>query len=454
MSPLLTPAPVPLIEGEALFSLLGRWLHRTGAPEAREFVKAVTKGPGRTISLSFPSGFGWLRKAHPGMAAMGLEALVMRYTAAPLYRPFLEPLAWSRLQTILAGAGSRQARMLLGVARSGGDVLKPMHCPACMEEQLVNLGHVYWPVRFTLPYVTACPKHGLRLQEVRPSSCIRLGKAKYLGFPSEDTVRTISRLPADAIQVRLSTLAVDLAAAQLEPVTPSALVQAYLHGLKAKGLAEPSGRVRRQALWGTFNEQWRGLSELRLGAGRAFPAWLNQLYAPAGPSVRCPVYHLLLVGLLFGSVDAWRETLSNFGGIGRQTPAISPRTSAYQAPVTGTKFVQLRHWLERSGPDDPRLTAGVIELLSSGLPMHEVVAASGLSRHQLYRALRRSPQLARARALAALAVESLRRTGAPFHFGSSKTRPAQAGSKADKKWVYRHGLALEVLGLEGANNRA
>ena len=316
-----------------------------------------------------------------------------------------------------------------------------------MEEQLDRLGHIYWPQRFTLPYVTACTTHGLSLQEVPASSCIRLGKAKYLGFPSDETARTAPRLPAGSIQIQLSTLAADLVDAQMESVPPSVLTQAYLLGLQAKGLAAPTCRVKRLALWDALRQRWGSLGELRVGAGRVFPAWLTQLYAPAGPLVRCPVYHLLLIGLLFESVAAWREKLRDSISLEQRTDTISSRSRAHQAPVAGTKFVQLRHWLERSrcGPDEPRLAADAIQLLESGQPMHEVVAASGVGRNQLYRALRRSPQLAQARALAALASESQRRMVPRKPLSSVDARPELAASKADRKWTYRHTSALELL---------
>jgi hypothetical protein len=447
LSPLLTPAPVPLIDGEALFSLLGRWLHRTGAREATEFVKAVTRGPARTISLSFPSGFEWLRQAHPGLAGIGPEELVCRYTAAPLYRPFLSQHAWTQLVTHLARDGSRQARMLLGIPRSGGGIVRPMHCPACMLEQLKSCGHIFWPLQFTIPYVDACPRHGLRLQAIRPASCIYLGKSRFLGFPSEAAARDAPHIPAAEVQVRIAALATELAASRLRSVPASDLAETYLVALNAKGFMEAGGRVRRLALWGALQERWGALPEMRVGAGRHFPAWFTGLYAAAGPTVRCPMYHLLLIGLLFDGVPTWRAMLSH---VQQQRPPSREelrRDKVAQEPAMGTRFVQLRHWLEQDRPcsKETSVPEAVVAHLSSGQRVSEVAAATGVSRHRIYRLLRGSPQLAREWALRAFALENARRRGAAPAVNSAADVGRQTTAPKDKKWVYRHRSTLARL---------
>jgi hypothetical protein len=230
----------------------------------------------------------------------------------------------------------------------------------------------------------------------------------------------------------------------MEAVPGADLANTYLLGLKAKGFIERGGRVRRLALWEALKEQWGTLHEMRVGVGRHFPAWLTQLYSPDAPVVRCPVYHLFLIGLLFNRISVWHSALSNVC-----TPS-PPRGQEVVSdklrfePAMGTRFVQLQHWIERDGeePDQPLLPTSVAALLEGGRPVREVAAATGLSRFRIYRALRRSPQLARTWALSALALENQRRCGTDRLSESTSFRRGSSVSRPDKKWLYRHRSAL------------
>ena len=448
---LYAPILVRPMPGEALHSLLGRWLAVTGSPSASPFVQALTGKVGRRISLGLPGRLAWLQKNFQALDGFTVEELVERFTIAPLYRPFHPPEQWKQVVEHLASDGSREARMLLGVARGAGEQIQPMHCRQCVREQLEEHGQPYWCMRFVLPYVRVCPSHGLRLEPLQAWTNIRLAKHKLLAPPSSDVFgkgQVVSEPVATEAEVRLSRLAISLHAAGLQPVPYSVLVRTYFERFNQLDLVDAGGRVRRAALWGRLQKYWDGLTVVRCSPGRTVPAWVSQLYSEGRTAVRSPLHHLLAIGALFADVQSWRDALDRSLRLaGEMEPRVNGRVVS--RPLMGTKHVQLEHWISKMTCEGVpvKLDARVAALLRKGLPAREVAALTGWSRATLYRRLRQLPELAKSWASAALREEHRRQQEATRRL----RQPSAAGgrcpgpTKATKKWLYRHRAALALL---------
>lgn len=453
MTPLARPPAMHVEDGEALFSFLGRWLHRTGAPDAQEFLCAVTGGPRRALSLMLPCRLAALRSFHEALNGMSVEAMVSRFSCASMYRPFLSEDTWSEVVAHLGANGTRQVRMMLGMAHARSEHPLPKHCPACMAEQLQSHGHIFWPLHFSMPFVRACHRHGLQLLPPATSSVIRLGRSSYLGFPSTLTMKSTPSSRATDADVRLSSLAICLADANIGALCPTIVANAYHTGICRKGLSDSSGRVRRLDLWRCLLEEWRGLPNLDFGPGRQTPAWLDQLYARSGCTVRSPLFHLLLIGLLFGDIASWRDAIAE-SHLDRGRLHDTNQFAESLSHAMGTKHVQLQRWLNahRGNGAPLLLPTDVVAHLECGLPVRAISDACGISRFRIYRALKRLPGLARVWALTALENESSRRRGSIDQILSSTDTKTDDVQRANKKWVYRHNSALKILAIANASS--
>lgn len=288
------PAVLP---GEALYSFLGRMLMLLGEPFATRFVQEVTGNAGRRLSLALPCRLNWFRMHLPSLQALSLEDAFRRFTIAPLFRPFLCVADCEEVEKQLAGEGSVAARMRLGLVRGAGEQTQPLHCSSCMQEQWEEFGTPYWPMRFAIPYVRACPVHQLRLEPVRGRGIIRFGKHQILAPPSFDGFSGPSE-PASWAQSQLARLAIDLHAAALAPVPAEVLVDTYVERISQLGMSCGRERVKRGALWQHLQDYWQGLDVVKCSPGREIPAWVCQLYTQGKTMLRVPLHHLLAIGVL------------------------------------------------------------------------------------------------------------------------------------------------------------
>lgn len=438
-----SPASTVPLPGEALFSVAGRWLHTLGVPTAGPTVRALfgeTKERGR-FPLALPVGLRGLVERFEPLNGLDTDCVVERFTAGPVYRPFLSAHRWAEVVARLVDGQSVAAvRMRLGVVRGGGDSQMPMHCPYCMQELQRSCGAPYWLMRFALPHVTACPKHHLALVAVRSKSTIRLSQNACLGAPVMPPVHRPAQVATEA-DCKLSRLLIDLHGAGVQPVPRTALVLTYLRRLDELGLLQSGGRVRRDALWRHLCSYWDSLDIGQFQCRRSPPAWLTGVHRvdheQGGGTC---LQHVLAIGALFGSIDAWKAALS------AQAPGHEQGPKALTGPVHGTRNVQVAHWLE--GPKEVArlrpISRDVLRGLRQGMSVREVAKMTGISVGRIYRRLRRDTALAGDFSMAALAREANNRDRAFAQLSGISTK----AQRPHKRWIDRHWAARRRV-LEG-----
>jgi hypothetical protein len=451
MPDLRTPVPVIPLPGETLFSLFGRWFNLTGMASAAMFMRSVNGGYRRTLSLGLPGRLDWLARNLPSLSPVDANELVERFTIAPLYRPFLQQGQWLQIVEQLKGFGSRDARMLMGLARGGGEQRFPLHCRVCLRVQTLEFGHPFWTMGFVLPHVTVCPIHGVDLEQLRAAPSRRLGAYEilsppYLGPANNGAMEGATDPHQLAQRHRLSQLTTDLFASGLPPIDHGRLRATYLWRLKELGLLDAGGRVKRRALFGELKRCWGDTERLRCTRGREVPAWLAPIYSDGKTAVRSPLPHLLLIGALFRDVGTWVAALA-----ADHEKSDSEEKRSCQPPMVGTRLVRLEPWISLSAKAPRGLTIDTDSraLLRAGLSVRAVSLRTGKSIASLYRGLHKAPELAREWALAALsksrALAKSASTDARLKRGNAHE---SAKLRAATKWLYRHRATFEAVAEE------
>ncbi|MFG6433715.1 TniQ family protein [Pelomonas parva] len=440
------PQALQPFEGEALVSVVGRWLRISGAESPASLIAALLGNQHRTISLSLPGRWQHLLAEFPPVGHYLVDDAVDQFTSAPLFRPFMEPDDWPGVRNSLLMEDSRRARMKLGLVRGGGEPVELAHCVDCIQSQVLKYGAPYWLARHSLPHVAACHVHGRLLQVAPPASNLGLGKHRYLGFPNPDAYSEAGNLGLEAA-CRLAELLTDIHQARLQPLGNATLAAAYLYQLRQLGLVESGGRVRKAMLWTLIQSAWSGLAALESERRTGRPGWLSSIYSDGVIRVRSPLQHAITIGALFGSVSAWRDVLDR-GAWAFEMPATETRRA-----LVGSRAAMLNYWMaERSYHQCSVIVPpSVSSLLLSGLSVREVSSQTGHSVRGIYKILGGNEALAKEWSAAAVLREGQTREALiPIPTTSPAwRRRGQPGLKRDKKWLFRHRHTLSALaGLE------
>lgn len=449
---LYAPQHVEPFDGEALFSVVGRWLRVAGHESPRSLVAALNGSPHRTVSTTLPVRLGAMLNVFPPLAGYSLDDAVQAFSIGPLYRPFMGEHTWHQFVRSLRENEPWRARMLLGLVRGGGGRVTLMHCSECMVEQARTHGTLFWKLSHLLPFVRACPEHRELLQPTRPVTNIWLGKHRYLGSPELLLDGGRVREPSQAV-VKLSEVIVDLHRARLPGISHDLLARAYRLGLEEAGLVETGGRVRRLLFWSKIRADWAGLQWIRCSTGRTYPAWLASLYTHGAAQVRLPIQHAVVIASLFGSVQQWCYVVDR----ARHAQQREEHERGGYRQVAGTRRVMLRYWFERGQSVDSstvEVPPDVAQLLACGLSVRQVSRLTGRSRRFIYGLLQQAPELTRQWCLAAVDVENSEREDRVRELLAAGVLVSRGPSgdemRRHKKWLARHRHTMRTSGIRTA----
>lgn len=449
MRSLYAPQNVEPFGGEALFSVVGRWLRVAGHESSGPLVAALNGSPHRTVSTTLPVRLGKMLQVFPPLAGYMLDDAVEEFSIGPLYRPFMSEHSWRQFVRSLRENEPWRARMLLGLVRGGGDRVTLLHCSDCLLEQARAHGTLFWKLSHLLPFVRACPVHRRLLQPTRPVTNIWLGKHWYLGSPELllDGGGGV-REPSQAL-VKLSEVIVDLHQAKLPAISHDLLARVYRIGLEEAGLVEGGGRVKRLLFWAKIRADWAGLPWIRCSSGRTYPAWLAGLYTHGAAQVRLPLQHAVVIASLFGSVQQWRYIVDRASDAHEREKS---ERGGYRQ-IAGTRRVRVKYWFERGhhgGSSNVEAPPDVAQLLSCGLSVRQVSRLSGYSRRFIYGLLQQVPELTRQWCVAAVEVENSERADRVRKLLAEGVRVSRGPSghemRTHKKWLARHRHTLRTAG--------
>ncbi len=236
-----------------------------------------------------------------------VEDLIDRATLYPYYRMFMSSDRWADVLARARGddAGGLKTRLGL-VAQRFGASPRLRSCRQCSSDAM-RLGGPYWHTFHQLPGVQVCAIHGIALgalsQQSRSSNRHELVMAQDNLEPQKIPVRWIPALHAFA---RLSRSALDCGSKPPEPAVRRA---SYLAALRDKGFVRGKHHIRWPRLLQAINTRFLQLEPFEFGPrlateGAGPPGWLRSVLSERDRQSH-PICHLLLIGVLFGSVDSF-----------------------------------------------------------------------------------------------------------------------------------------------------
>lgn len=151
--------PVPY-SGESLYSLIARFQKHTRCPAAglKKVLGTLTCNPHIQQKL------GALKRLLPSRHPLHDEDILTTRTLFPIFTLGLDPVRTQALRRQFEDSSPGGSTHKLG--RSARFRLN--RCPICFQEQIAAHGEAYWLLSHQTSTVTACEKHGCRLQPLLP----------------------------------------------------------------------------------------------------------------------------------------------------------------------------------------------------------------------------------------------------------------------------------------------
>lgn len=460
-----------MLPDELLYSWLGR-LSSSNALYGTKAFMAWLFGNGNVIPcIDLPSGLKRLSSVLGADAPLGsLEEYVEIATLYPYHRPFLIPARHDAALRILTEGGASGLKTLIGRVANRFGASPPLRvCAECFDEDAALYGEPYWHRSHQLPGVSCCTKHRIELMD-QALPAMATDRQRFI----RPMLSTHTLRPAEIEAWRFAVLAQDLLQARLPAFDPCRRRSAYLHGLERWQWCDQKCRIDYRAISTALKRaydgfQWSVHRDRLLAAGEhSNLGWLPALINRPFVSVH-PICHLLLIGLLYGSIEAFvsavksceegtvvrrRSDVSRVPAAPRGSPSIdvdavlrdtslSCRKAAHnlQLSVTtvvlrrralGVSISERRKWLDRK-----KIQSIAFELVAGerrdDVARHHHVSVSTVNRiHVGY------PELAKRDPTVADRERTQRRacwTKAASAYGI-KTARGHAG--ASYAWLYRH----------------
>ena len=467
-----------------LYSIVGLIARLNGHENARTTSQLLFGSPFAGLHHDFPSDLAHFCQVTEKCYG-DVTSVANNHTILPYFLRFRDSPSNPEAVGLMSGSEAERLKFFLGLPASPVGALLPLrHCPECALIDQKENGFAYWHREHQLPSSIVCPSHNVPLLQsgIRSDgtgwSCLHLPLDER-DHGSDPTPLVVDSLP---LLQQLATLGSQALHDDARSIDPQSLRHAYLHGLKQNGLLTPTGKVRAIELIDRLEKAYRpvaGLSPFsRVATPNTIDGLLKLVRKPRGPSN--PISHLLLINLLFGSWELFRNVLSWEMDISAPQPpetiypasaisepcppehlskplaTISRRVSAGECSLTkacqdeNVDVGTVMRWLGKLGwqnlPKRPKkLTQGlrskVSALLDQGLPLIHIGREFGLSKSTIDRLCSETPeQLQRWKA----ANYEWKRAKYRQAFlnalsGNELTRKdAQKLEGAGYSWLYRH----------------
>lgn len=309
---------------ELLFSDVTRYHNMSGNASQQmtllELFGAKTLIPGSSL----PSHLDRLFSALPAGSFSTISDLIEKTTLLPYYRPFLPPDRVADIVARMRGTDGRGIKVKIGiVASSVRESTLLRLCKECTRADVADHGTPYWHRSHQLPGVTVCFVHGSRLLEGSPAcrNVVRGRHELYLPRVKCETGRPVAGHWTSSDEVddgkitpgqeqRFAVLSRKLLVSNAQPFPEADLRAAYSDRLVAKGLVRRSGRLDYRVAAAEMVKQYGEDMLQRLGCTFGHSNWLFALMNRNG-RVSHPVKHLLVIGLLYETVDDFLSEVSN-----------------------------------------------------------------------------------------------------------------------------------------------
>ena len=326
------PTPFP---GEFFGGILLRY-HRLYGVRRLSHTLVSDLGLGRGVIRNLPTGLGRFAERTAPVWPGGVDQILEEHTVWPVYRPFLTALSASRAYHRIVNGPSGSLQLTLGDATSRLR-LQPyvQGCPVCLAEDALHCGYGYLHVEHQLPGVNACHRHRIALIAASPGDDLDF---EQNWRPDAGRIDTASPKMLQPGMVEFAALAAALHTAHIPRLTPKLLALAYLERLRALRLVTMGGHLRSQALAKAVVVRYSGPMLTQLGVSRrAIANWMPSMLNRQQRGHH-PIKHLLLIGTLFGDIEAFLEALPQ-----RELPFNAPHVRPVKRDIGAEVAAELMH---------------------------------------------------------------------------------------------------------------
>lgn len=341
----------PWLPDELLYS----WLARTLALNAMHYwpsiqVARLFSSSNVTPGIDLPTHLlDLVRNLGLNIPFRDVQSLLDRATIYPYYRPFLPPERERQIHALMLSGNGGALKIKLGLVAAGFGALPPLRlCSRCLIADVDRYGCAYWHRVHQLPTVTCCPIHATQLVDhfARQASPSRLQFVLPPAF-----MQPLTGPPPAATILHFARLSAALLSANIEAIDTVIRTATYRAALADAGFMK--GRwldyAALSSAIGLHYDGFEGFSHAnKLRATTANELrWLRALIERPQCFVH-PIYHLLLIGYLFGDIDRFKSMLRQTEQSTPASPSLPFVSDWYRprpitAPETELPFKQHPH---------------------------------------------------------------------------------------------------------------
>lgn len=464
----ILPWGAPHVPGEILYSYAARLSKLNSLGDSRTALFFLFGARHMIPSADLP---GHLDDAQQRIGAVAgfdsVLSLVDRSTLFPFYRFFMSLERWERILPIARGANGGSLKTAMGIVANGfGASIVLRSCLSCNRETWTRCGTIVWHSMHQLPGVMVCPIHGCTLvthfQQSRLSHRHELHPCPAGGNPSKITKLWLPMLSRYA---QLANAVLNHVGGAPSPATRQVV---YHQALANRGWIRGEQQVCWRPLGLALQKRFHRFApfefQQRLQAGSGdCPSWVRSALSTRERFVH-PVCHLLLIDLLFESLDSFLDACDaklactalpdskncepDAAGLEHlMDGTISCRKAASRLGLSVTTVVKRRRMLgvgisERRKALHPKLIAELKSALMLGHPIVDIASRFGLSSVSVSRVLAESAEVVAHRDRNR---ETIARTEHRGRWVAAMKSQPGVGTKALRKvagasyaWLYRH----------------
>lgn len=289
----------PIYMGESVYSWLSRWIIGMPFPCITQGQNLLLGSRNKQMNAQFP---GYLPQLS-AQSGLTLSQLINDHTLIPYFKHFCQENDYaSLLKDVKSGdTCATFSKMSLTASR-----IHPKHannyCPMCVQEDIERYGVTFWHVSHFLPGVTSCVKHGIDLISVDIPR-------RALSTPPESDLKAEFKAshPKACLLANLSFSLLTKVNSLGDGVKAA---ETYRTKLVELGFAANVNSIHQRELRESLEGFWEPILDsyevaliFNLGQGITFPSCLFY----QADSHHHPLLHLLMIGMLFGSIEEFKD---------------------------------------------------------------------------------------------------------------------------------------------------
>ncbi|WNS75660.1 TnsD family transposase [Bacillus sp. DTU_2020_1000418_1_SI_GHA_SEK_038] len=349
---MMTFFPVPYND-ELLYSVLARYHVRSGNVSIKATQKDIYGTDSITAIMDLPSHIYRIMENLPVGHHYTPEYLIANHTLYPFYAAFLPPDHAAKVKESMIGDNGGSIYNRIGLMASSVKFNQYFKfCPQCAEEEMDNLGEMYWHRIHQIPGVLVCPDHNIPLYD---SQVTVRGYNKHdyrLAAPETCKKSASESIYTDMIMEKAIKITEDikfLLSNKVENKSLDWFKEQYLSRLKELSFANVNGRVRKKELLESFLDFYgHGLLEKMQSDINNNNNWLNDMLRRNRRTTH-PLRHLLFIQFLGISISDFFSKEIEYKPFGEKPwPCLNPVASHYLSPVVTD--IELKHGTDSKSP--------------------------------------------------------------------------------------------------------